>query len=189
MNLYLVSGGAGSGKSAFAEDMTARRFCTSGGRRVYLATMRAGADPETQKKIARHRAQRAGKGFHTVEKDRHLTQILPLIRPGDQILLEDLGNLLANERFSPSPRDEADVLADVTTLAAAAGETGSLTVVTSEVGCDGAAYARETNDYIRRLGHLNAALAGVSRAVIRLVAGIPVVIKTEEEEEETECGH
>ncbi len=190
MNLYLVSGGAGSGKSAWAEERTVRRSGVSGGRLVYLATMHRSSDPETMERIARHRRLRAGKGFLTIEKESHLSELLPLIRPGDQILLEDLGNLLANELFTPSPRNEGEIFADLESLAKAAGEAGSLTVVTDEVGCDGAAYAPETVGYIRRLGRLNAALAGASRAVLRLVAGIPVVIKDEEEKEEkggTEC--
>ena len=60
----LVIGGAGSGKSAWAEDLVRGlgiRPC------YYLATMQP-MDAECGARIARHRAQRAGKGFVTVER-------------------------------------------------------------------------------------------------------------------------
>ena len=51
-------------------------------------------------RIARHRALRAGKGFATVERTLDLAN-LRLSQQYDGILLEDLGNLLANELFAP----------------------------------------------------------------------------------------
>ena len=57
--LILVSGGSGSGKSAFAEDLiTASGLET----KIYVATMQAW-DAEGEARVARHRAMRAGKGF------------------------------------------------------------------------------------------------------------------------------
>ena len=59
--LIYVSGGSGSGKSAFAEDLVVQ----SGVRkRVYLATMEPFGEDAAQR-IARHRALRRGKGFVT----------------------------------------------------------------------------------------------------------------------------
>ena len=93
--LYLVTGGAGSGKSAFAEGLiTASPYAT----RVYLATMQGG-DGESERRIARHRAMRAGKGFATLERPRDLAGAP--VPEGSAVLLEDLSNLTANEYFSP----------------------------------------------------------------------------------------
>lgn len=60
--IALVTGGASSGKSAFAEQLA----LSLPGPHVYAATMRHG-DAETEARIERHRAMRAGKGFVTVE--------------------------------------------------------------------------------------------------------------------------
>ena len=60
----LVCGGAASGKSACAEELLCK--LSGDAPRVYLATMRSfGA--EAAARIEKHRAQRSGRGFETVE--------------------------------------------------------------------------------------------------------------------------
>ena len=61
--LTLVTGGSGSGKSAFAEDKV---LSYGEAERIYIATMHP-FDGESHKRIERHRKMRAGKGFETVE--------------------------------------------------------------------------------------------------------------------------
>ena len=60
--LALVTGGSGSGKSAWAEDLV---LSLGEGRRIYIATMYP-FDEESHRRIERHRKMRAGKGFETV---------------------------------------------------------------------------------------------------------------------------
>ena len=68
--MILVTGGSGSGKSAYAEQTL---LSQAQGRPVYLATMAAG-DGESLRRIARHREMRArhgaaaGRKFVTVER-------------------------------------------------------------------------------------------------------------------------
>ena len=62
--LLMVTGGSGSGKSAYAEG---RVLMFGEGERLYLATMRC-YDEETKRRIERHRRMRSGKGFETVER-------------------------------------------------------------------------------------------------------------------------
>ena len=92
--LTLVIGGAASGKSAYAEHLAVQ----SGGPRYYLATMQVW-DAECAARVAKHRAMRAQKQFATVE----CPQNLHLVRLPQQgtALLEDLGNLAANELYRP----------------------------------------------------------------------------------------
>ena len=92
----LVIGGAASGKSEYAESLLLGRP----GPRYYLATMEPAADGECRARIERHRALRAGKGFATIERAVDLRG-LALPARGD-VLLEDLGNLAANELYSPA---------------------------------------------------------------------------------------
>ena len=61
--MTLITGGSGSGKSAFAENCVQAQ---GEARRIYIATMFP-YDKESYGRIDRHRTMRAGKGFETVE--------------------------------------------------------------------------------------------------------------------------
>ena len=61
--MILVTGGSGSGKSAFAEDCI---VAFGNARRIYIATMYP-FDEESRKRVKRHQAMRQGKGFDTLE--------------------------------------------------------------------------------------------------------------------------
>ena len=88
----LLTGGSACGKSTFAEQLAVG----FPGPRYYIATMRA-YDEECLRKIDRHRALRAGKGFETIEKQTDLDEI---VLPGrGTALLECMCNLTANEMF------------------------------------------------------------------------------------------
>lgn len=66
----------------------------------YIATMHYDpADREIAERIKKHRLQRAGKGFETIEIEREIRRLTEKVKPGDTVLLEDLSNLLANELF------------------------------------------------------------------------------------------
>ena len=101
--LILVTGGAASGKSEYAEQLAAAMRERSGGGASlwYAAAMRADvSDQELMRRIERHRRMRAGKGFLTVELGDGPERLHAAVSPGDTVLLEDLSNLLANEMFA-----------------------------------------------------------------------------------------
>ena len=172
--LILVTGGAASGKSAHAERLVCEAAPSS---RLYLATMQPfGA--AAQARIARHRALRQGKGFETIERPLGL-QSLTLARQYDGMLLEDLGNLLANERFAPNGAGDAafgSILAGIAHLQDCC---ETLVVVTDEIFSDGLDYPPETARYIRDLAALNRALAARADAVYESVCGILLPLKGE----------
>ena len=62
--IHLITGGAGSGKSAYAEQKVLE---LGEGRRIYIATMFAGSDQENARRIQKHRDRRAPMNFETVE--------------------------------------------------------------------------------------------------------------------------
>jgi len=167
--LTLVIGGAGSGKSAFAEALVCRR----NGKKLYLATMLPhGAEALTR--IEKHRAQRAGRGFETLERGLDLEHAA--IPAGADILLEDLSNLLANEIFDPAGGGVDAVRRGIEHLIS---ESDNLTVVTNEIFSDGADYDAESLRYMRLLAELNREIAARADLAVELVCGLPNVLKGE----------
>ncbi len=172
--LILVTGGAASGKSAHAERLLCKCAPSS---RLYLATMQPfGA--AAQARIARHRALREGKGFETVECPLGL-QNLSFSQRYDGILLEDLGNLLANEIFAPDGAGDAAFGSILAAIAHLQDCCETLVVVTDEIFSDGVDYPPETAQYIRDLAALNRALAKQAGAVYESVCGILLPLKGE----------
>lgn len=164
----LVYGGSGSGKSEFAEGL----FAGSGERPlVYIATMFPG-DAEARERIVRHRANRAHKGFATMELYTGLARAT--IPAGSAVLLECLGNLVANEMFSPEGAGSGTRRAVLDGLDAVAGRAERVVVVSNDVFSDGVVYPPETMEYLRVLAELNAAVARRSDAVVETVCGIPL---------------
>lgn len=168
----LVSGGSASGKSAFAESLVASSPIQ---RRVYLATMRV-RDAESEARVARHRAMRADKGFDTLEWPDDLAAV-PL--PGGcAVLLEDLPNLAANERYGAVGRVGAyeRSMKGLEYLKQSAVLT---VVVTGELCSDGVTYDCDTMEYLACLSRLNRAAAAMADCVYEVVCGIPIVWKGE----------
>ena len=93
--VVFVSGGSGSGKSAFAEELVMNSGYE---KRSYIATMNVW-DKEGEKRVQRHREMRRHKGFDTVERPHDLVGLEP---PRGAVLLEDLTNLFMNEYFNIS---------------------------------------------------------------------------------------
>lgn len=172
--LILVTGGAASGKSAHAERLLCEAAPSS---RLYLATMQPfGA--AAQARIARHCALRQGKGFETIERPLDLAE-LALSQHYDGILLEDLGNLLANEIFAPEGAGDAAFGSILTGIDHLQDCCETLVVVTDEIFSDGVEYPPETARYIRDLAALNCALAARADTVYESVCGILLPLKGE----------
>ena len=87
----LITGGSGSGKSAYAESVI-----TDFGdyERIYIATMYP-FDEESHARIRRHRQVRAKKNFQTLECYIGLKDLK--VPAGSCVLLECMSNLVANE--------------------------------------------------------------------------------------------
>ncbi len=175
--MALVTGGSASGKSVIAE----RLACCLSPRRLYLATM-APQGKEALERIERHRLQRAGRGFRTIE----CTGSLPVeqIRSNDAtqdvVLIDDLGNLVADALFLPdgtmadvdevARRIESEVLALRDACA-------HLVLVGNEVGGAGPAPYETTNTWVRLMGTLACRLAARCDLVIEAVVGRPHLLK------------
>ncbi len=184
--MVLITGGSGSGKSAYAESCTLRLAGT--GRKYYIATMRV-FNAEGQKKIERHRKLRSGKGFCTIEQPTDIGDAIEKMKESSErentALLECMSNLAANEMFSGEvPQDEEFVKEKIIQgIGHIYKSLKHLVIVTNNVFEDGRIYDETTMAYIRAMGSINETLASYADRVIEVVAGIPVVVK----EEKTVC--
>lgn len=180
--LIVITGGSGSGKSAFAEQRAVS--LAAGGPLVYLATMQVYGE-EGRRKVERHRQLRLGKGFETIEQPVQADRAE--IEADATVLLECMSNLTANEMFSREPSEGTEyggeeawsrILRQIDVLYA---KCRHLVIVTGEVFSDGVAYEEGTMDYIRQLGEVNCRLGRKADEVVEVVYGIPLVLKNAED--------
>ena len=169
--MTVVTGGSGSGKSAFAED----KIVSFGpAKRIYIATMHP-YDEESHKRVARHQKMRAGKGFETVEC---YTGLKNLDFPENAVvLLECMSNLTANEMFDESGAGERTVEAVMEGICHLREKARHLVVVTNEIFSDGVEYDPETRKYQSYLGEVNCRMAEAADGFYEVVYGIPLVRK------------
>lgn len=171
--IILVTGGAASGKSELAERIACR--LAKGKPMLYIAAMNPDGE-EAQKRIARHRALRAGKGFTTLEHWKNFN-ILQVPRGFSIVLFECISNALANEMFSPDRAGsnyKDSILQGIDNLSKSC---EFVIIVTNDVFLDGAVYDTWTMKYLYALGELNQVLAQRADIVLESVCGIPVVLK------------
>ena len=192
--ITLVTGGSGSGKSAYAESL----LSSCEGIKYYIATMQI-YDAEGEKKVERHRKLRAGKGFLTIESPMNVGKIRFACAGGSEqaqyrqeaerkvqgssekksALLECMSNLTANEMFTKDGMKSEEevvekIVSEIQTLSQ---KLDNLVIVTNNVFEDGVIYDAGTMEYLRALGRINAALARLADRVAEVVVGIPVELK------------
>ncbi len=164
--MMLILGKNGSGKSLYAENAACR---LSDGALYYIATM-IPYGSEGANRIERHRAQRSGKGFITIEAPYgEATGI------SGTVLLEDVSNLAANLMFDkklPSPEDQA-----VERISRLNSVSANLIAV-SISGLDGQGCSDEdTLSYIRLMNNVNRRLELMADVVIEMASGIATIKK------------
>lgn len=168
--LTLVIGGAASGKSAYAESLTLKYPLP----RYYVATMQVW-DEECAKRVEKHRVMRKEKQFETIESPISLDKIRMPNR--GIVLLEDLGNLTANELYDPKGAGVNTAEAVLYGVEILYKQCEHLIVVGNEVFSGGAEYADETDLYLKALAQIQNGIAARADHVCRVVCGIPVYYK------------
>ncbi len=171
MRSVLVTGGARSGKSSYAQQ------CAEGlpAPRRYLATAHVDAsDAEMAARIARHRADRAGRGWDTIEVADDLVAALP--RGG--VALVDCITLWLAGRAMALQWDDAAVLGEVDRLCAVVADPPcSLLLVTNEVGSGVVPESAMGRQFRDLQGWANQRLARAAHEVVLCVCGLPMTVK------------
>ena len=144
MEIQLIFGPNSSGKSLYAETLaTTYHPCPL----FYIATMIPHTE-ENFSRIEKHKLQRAGKGFTTIEESWNIDQ---LNIPSDAVvLLEDASNLLANGIFNHQ-KNASECFEKIIALA----NQCKKLIIVSITGLTCGDYDDATNDYITQLNTLN----------------------------------
>jgi len=168
--MTLVLGGARSGKSAHAE----RLVLGEGAEPVYVATAEA-HDAEMAERIARHRADRAGRGWTTVEEPLDLAGVIGReARPGRAILVDCLTLWLSNLMLAGEPPEarQAELLRVL------AGVGCPIVLVSNEVGLGLVPETPLGRAFRDAQGRLNQAVAARADRVFFVAAGLPLTLKS-----------
>lgn len=184
--ITLVTGGARSGKSDYAETLTKE---LAGDHAIYLATA-AICDDEMAERVKLHQARRPA-AWKTIERyqDFDSQEFADSIQGRKAMLLDCVGFLLNNlmydrirdrEDYTHQDMEEVEALVEreLQSLIHATKAAGvNLIVVTNEVGMGIVPADRMTRYYRDILGRANRLVAKEADAVYLLVAGIPLQIK------------
>lgn len=176
MEIVLITGGARSGKSRWAQE----RALETGGEAVTVVATATVTDEEMARRIQRHREDRPD-GWTTVEEPRDAGRAVREAED-DVVLLDCLTLLVTNVMLATEPRDEAALLtaarrATEQLVEAAESRDGTLLVVTNEVGM-GIVPPTHLGRWFRDAqGLANQLVGAAARRVVLLVSGQPLRIK------------
>jgi adenosylcobinamide kinase/adenosylcobinamide-phosphate guanylyltransferase len=182
LKTVLITGGARSGKSRFAQEMATR----SGRRVLFVATAQAG-DEEMRQRIEAHRQTRPGH-WRTLEAPVQVGARITAEIGDREIVLPDCITLLLNnaiaEFLSPDGTDIDDARAGQAVTAEIDGLTDCIRntaadflIVTNEVGLGLVPDNKLGRVYRDLLGKANQILAGQADEVYFLVSGLTVKLK------------
>jgi len=182
--LILVTGGARSGKSTFAEDR-AKEF---GQKVLYVATSKP-IDDEMKQRIAKHRAQRPEE-WETLEEYKNLDTILVnIIQDKDAVLLDCITIMITNLMLDECidwdnlTRDKVEEIENLVKhqierlISLSKMSVVPFILVTNEVGLGVVPPSAIGRDFRDIAGRINQMLAKAADEVYFCVSGIPMKIK------------
>jgi adenosylcobinamide kinase / adenosylcobinamide-phosphate guanylyltransferase len=170
--ITLITGGARSGKSAYALKLAGER---PGVRRAYVATGEA-SDEEMAARIARHKAERPA-DFATIEEPIKLTSALQHLCGSAEVVLIDSLTLWVSNLMGTHPAEEA-FRQECVRLAQVLGQAPfDSIVVTDEVGSGVVPDNVVARRFRDRLGFTNQCIAQAAGEVFLMVSGYPLKVK------------
>lgn len=169
--LILVTGGARSGKSSFAQSLAQGRQA----RTVFIATARAD-DDEMRARIENHRRLRPA-GWHTIEEPCRISDAVGSCEGVYDVVLIDcmalwISNLLHEGWDEAGIEREAGRLVETAQTV-----TAQVIIVSNETGMGIVPDNRLSRSFRDILGRTNQEIASAADEVFFLVAGIPLRLK------------
>ena len=171
MSTY-ISGGCKNGKSFYAQ-----RVARAGGKPLYYIATMIPHDDEDLARIRRHRNERAGWGFETLECGRDILRCLDRADPKGSFLLDSVTALLSNEMFTAGGVD-ADAPSRIAEALEQFIDRAPNTVLVSDyIFSDALLYDNLTEAYRRGLADIDRHMAARCDNVIEVVGGQFIVHK------------
>jgi len=167
VNIF-ISGGCKNGKSYYAQHL-AKQQAGENSPLYYIATMEP-ADDEDQVRILRHRQERDGWGFTTLEKSSSLGDLDADF--SGSFLLDSVTALLSNEMFRKDGTvDQSAYLRVAAELEQLAEKSGNIVFVSDYIYSDAMQYEELTELYRKGLAWIDRVLAKKCDAVIEVSYG------------------
>ena len=181
--LILILGGARSGKSAEAVRIAGER---EDGQVLFVATAEPD-DDEMKLRIEKHRAERPVH-WHTLETPRNVGQMIGRQSQKYSTIIVDcitllVSNLLVDKRdpYAEAVRNSVNQeIAEIVQTAIDMPGASRIIVVSNEVGTGMAPLTPLGRAFRDLVGQANQTLAAASDRAVLMVAGLPLVLKSEE---------
>ena len=180
MNVF-ISGGAKNGKSTYAQNLAVSMARKNKSPLYYLATM-IPHDDEDRERIERHRQDRQGLGFRTIECGHDID--LEIEGREGVFLIDSVTALLSNEMFRSNGKVDPEASIRIAeNLSKLCEKHDGLIFVSDYIYGDGVEYDELTDAYIQGLAIIDKALARACDRVVEMCYGFPVDYKPEEKKE------
>lgn len=176
--IHFVTGGARSGKSQFAEDLSEMLSKTQQRQLVYVATATI-HDDEMQQRIEQHRTRRDD-NWRLVEEPLQLAQCLQELPEQSVVLIDCMTLWLTNWLCSDSFSDFASQKQQFIELLAekfSGGNSCDCVIVSNEIGSGIVPMGELSRDFVDHAGWLNQALAKLADEASLVVAGLALKLK------------
>jgi len=167
MNVLLIGGSKG-GKSMMAQNIVRD---TNRSNLVYLASMEP-VDEEDNARILRHKQERDGWGFVTVEQPRDLQLCLHKIPKDSAVLFDSVTALLANEMFSSKDVDFDAPTRVYDEIFQLCNHAHDVIIICDYIFSDAEDYDEVTEAYRKGLANICRRLADICDAVGEVSCGI-----------------
>lgn len=165
--ICLVVGGAKSGKSMYAQNLS-KKLKNSSGSMYYVATMNP-YDEEDSKRIDNHIKEREGYNFKTIEVQRNIVSIVNKINKEDTLLIDSLTSLVTNEMFGLNEFNEKVENDIVYALKDISKSASNVIMVSDYISSDSIIYDKYTEVFRKELGLVNIKVAKFCDVVIECV--------------------
>ena len=171
-----ISGGCKNGKSYYAQHLALAQQPAKKAL-YYIAAMKP-VDDEDKQRIAKHRQDREGWGFTTIEQPVDMEKILDICSHNHSFLFDSLTALLANEMFLPNDLVNEQAARKITgALQQIFDRIQNIVIVSDYIYSDAFLYDPLTENYRKSLAEIDRMAAGNCDVVLEIAYANLIVHK------------